>query len=591
VSRTLFKEVTYGLDKLIADIQLGEIALPDIQRPFVWSNAQVRDLFDSMYKGFPVGYFLFWENGVPDGHRQIGTGSKAKVPRLLIVDGQQRLTSLFAVLKAVSVIREDYSRDLIHIAFRPRDRTFEVADAAIRRDSEFIPDISRIWAADTSRNRFVKDFLERLRKHRPVAEDEEDDLIEAIDGLYDLKTYPFTAAELSSAVDEERVAEVFVRINSKGKSLNQADFILTLMSVFWDEGRKELESWCRAAHEVPGKAASPYNVFVEPQPDQILRVSVGLGFRRARLQHVYSILRGKDLETGEFSDERRVKQFAVLQEAQTYVLNLTNWHEFLKAILRAGYRSGDMISSQVGLLYAYALFLIGRRDFKVDHATLREVIARWFFMSALTGRYTSSAETVMEEDLARVSSARNAGEFVSILTGVIESIFTQDFWSMNMPNELRTAAARTPSLFGYYAALNLLDARVLFSHLKVSELLDPTHKAKKAALERHHLYPKAYLSRLGLTKRREVNQLANFALVEWPDNIDISDKAPAEYFPAYVAKYRSKDGKEVEAMLRWHALPDGWERLDYDAFLEMRRRAIAHVIREGYERLLASSGH
>jgi len=587
MSRTLFKEVTYSLDKIIADIELGEIALPDIQRPFVWSNSQVRDLFDSMYKGFPVGYFLFWENGVPDGHRQIGVGAKQKVPRLLIVDGQQRLTGLFAVIKGITVVREDFSRELIHIAFRPRDRTFEVSDAAIRKDPEFIPDVSRIWSGAVSRNRFVKEFLERLRKSRNVEEADEDELIESIDGLYDLQTYPFTAAELASTVDEERVAEVFVRINSKGKPLNQADFILTLMSVFWDDGRKELESWCRSAHEIPTKAASPYNVFIQPQPDQMLRVSIGLGFRRSRLQHVYSILRGKDLETGEFSDDRRVSQFAVLREAQSYALDLTNWHEFLKVLLRAGYRSGDMISSQIGLVYSYALFLIGRRDFGVDHSSLREIIARWFFMSSLTGRYTSSSETVMQEDLARLAGTKTPKDFVRVLDDVIRSTFTDDFWSINLPGELRTAGARTPSLFGYYAALNLLDARVLFSHLRVAELLDPTHKAKKSALERHHLYPKAYLGRLGLTNRREVNQLANFALVEWPDNLDISDKSPAEYFPTYLAKYRGKNGAELDAMLHFHALPEGWENLEYERFLEIRRKAIAKVIREGYAKLEA----
>jgi hypothetical protein len=169
---------------------------------------------------------------------------------------------------------------------------------------------------------------------------------------------------LSPTVDEEQVAEVFVRINSKGTILNQADFILTLMSVFWDEGRAELERFCGEARQPSASSASPFNYFIQPYPDQLLRVSVGLGFRRARLQHVYSILRGKDLETGEFSDERRVQQFAVLKEAQDQILNLQCWHEFLKTLLRAGYRRGEMITSQMTLVYTYTLFLIGKRDFR-----------------------------------------------------------------------------------------------------------------------------------------------------------------------------------------------------------------------------------
>src|SRR5205085_7517539 len=112
---TLFKEVSYSLSKLIEDIDMGEIGLPDIQRPFVWTAAKVRDLFDSMYKGFPVGYLLFWANGAGTGHRQIGSDPKQKIARLLIVDGQQRLTSLYSVLKSRPVVTQDYVTQYIQI--------------------------------------------------------------------------------------------------------------------------------------------------------------------------------------------------------------------------------------------------------------------------------------------------------------------------------------------------------------------------------------------------------------------------------------------------------------------------------------------
>jgi len=355
-----------------------------------------------MYRGFPVGYLLFWSNSVGTGTRQIGSGDKKKVPRLLIVDGQQRLTSLYAVLKAQPIVWSDYSTARIYIAFRPRDGKFEVTDAAIRRDPEYIPDISQLWSGDVPRNRFVREFLKRLRAAREVSEEEEDHLSESIDGLYDLQSYPFTALELSPTVSEEQVADVFVRINSKGVTLNQADFILTLMSVFWDEGRAQLEAFSRASRQPSTSGASPYNHFIHPDPDQLLRVAIALGFRRARLEHVYSLLRGKDLETGQFSDEQRVQQFAALEHAQADVLNLQNWHEFLKTLVRAGYRSNTMIGSQVGVIYSYALFLIGKRQFGMDAYELRDVIARWFYFTALTARYSSSTESRMEEDLEPV---------------------------------------------------------------------------------------------------------------------------------------------------------------------------------------------
>ncbi len=580
MSTTVFKKVDYPLSKLIDDIDMGVIGLPELQRPFVWPNINVRDMFDSMYKGFPVGYLLFWENGLTDHHRQIGTGKKQKAPSLLIVDGQQRLTSLFAVLKGMRIIRKDFREEHLYIAFRPVDHKFEVTDAAIHRDPEFIPDISQIWAVPFLR--FLKNFFQRLRKSREISEEEENRLSDTIYQLHDLKSYPFTALEISSSVDEEQVSEVFVRINGKGTRLNQADFILTLMSVFWDDGRKELEDFCRKAKTPATGEASPFNYFLQPDPDQLLRVSVGLGFSRARLNYVYTILRGKDLETGELSDERRERQFALLKESQEYVLNLQNWHEFLKTLLQAGYCSGKMISSKVGLLYAYTFFLIGKRDYRLDIPTLRNIIARWFFMTALTGRYSDSPESRMEQDLARLREIHDGAGFINVLNRIVTDRFTEDYWNITLPNELATQAARSPSLFAYYAALNLLDARVLFSNLKVEKLLDPAIRANKSALERHHLFPKNYLAKLGIDDTRTTNQIANYALAEWSDNIGISDKSPAEYFPEYAARFLPE---EFQQMCYWHALPDGWENMDYQEFLEARRKAMAHVIRDGFSRL------
>jgi len=579
---TLFKEIGYSLSKLIEDIDMGEIGLPDIQRPFVWTPAKVRDLFDSMYKGFPVGYLLFWVNGLGNGHRQIGTDTKQKIPRLLIVDGQQRLTSLYTVLKGKQILRSDYTPQYIQIAFRPKDAKFEVTDAAIRRDPEFIPDISKLWAGEQARNRFVKDFIARLREYREVNDKEEDMLNELIDRLYDLQHYPFTALELSPNIEEEQVAEVFVRINSKGVTLNQADFILTLMSVFWDEGRSQLEHFCRDARQPSVSEASPFNYFIQPEPDQLLRVSVGLGFRRARLQYVYSILRGKDLETEQFSEERRIQQFEVLKNAQAMVLDLQNWHEFLKTLIFAGFRSSSMISSQAALLYGYVMFLIGKCIFQLGSYELRNLIARWFFMTSLTARYSASPETTMEADLARLRSVNNGSDFIKVLDQIIQDTLTEDLWTITLPNELATSSARSPSLFAYYAALNLLDARVLFSKMKISELLDPSIKAKKSAIERHHLFPRNYLKSLGITETRDTNQIANYALVEWWDNIDISDLSPADYFPQYASRLKSE---ELETMCYWHGLSQGWENMQYEDFLANRRKAIAKVVRAGFQKL------
>lgn len=583
MAEVLFKKVDYSLKKLVEDISMGEIGLPDIQRPFVWPMTKVRDLFDSMYRGFPIGYLLFWENGYSGTYRTIGAGQKQKVARLLIVDGQQRLTSLYAVMKAESVVTKDFKRQPIKIAFHPLSGRFEVSNSAIEKDAEWIPDISILWQPDTKPHAFKKTFLEKLGGRRPLTAEEEDTIHEKIDRLFKLEEYPLTALEISSSVDEDKVSEIFVRINSQGTPLNQANFILTLMSVFWDEGRKELEEFCRRS-KTPSSDGSPssFNNYLRPNPDQLLRVSVALGFRRARLEHVYSLLRGKDLETREFSDEQREKQFALLQEAQAYTLNLQNWHEFFKVLKRAGYPSDQLISSQMAVLYTYALWLIGKRDFKVDLHRLREVMARWFFMATLTGRYTGSPETRFEQDMALLRGANSADDFVRILDKQISAVLTKDYWEVTLPNELETAAARSTGQFAHYAALCLLEARVLYSKMKVSELLDPTTNAPRAALERHHLFPRKYLLRIGVREKRLINQVANYALVEWSDNIKISDRAPKDYVPALEKRFASD---ELQQMYQWHGLPSNWYELDYKDFVNERKRQIALVIKSGFEKL------
>lgn len=582
MSETLFKQVQWDLHGLMSAIKMGEIALPDIQRQFIWKNTKVRDLFDSMYRGYPVGYLLFWQNGLGGGHRVIGPDNKQVIPQLLVVDGQQRLTSLHAVLNQQPVVRENYKKEYIEIAFNPLQERFEVADAAVRRDRAFIPNISELWAGETDLFDLTDNYLEQLRSTRDLGPDEEKRIKKAISRLNSLTSFPFTALVLSANIEEEQVAEVFVRINSKGITLNQADFILTLMSVFWDEGRSELEEFCRMARKPSEGVSSPFNYYIKPKPDQLLRVNVGLGFKRARLKYVYSILRGKDLETEQFSDECREEQFDVLKNAHGRALDLQHWHDFWKAIRQAGYRNGKMITSENNLLYTYVMYLIGRTEYKVDEHDLRRLIARWFFMVSLTGRYTGSPESSMEFDLARLRDVKDAEGFLSVLSRVCNETLTSDFWTITLPSELATAAALSPSMFAYFASLVLLEANVLFSEQKVADLLDAAIQAPRAAIERHHLFPKAFLGRQGITELRDTNQIANYALVEWRDNEWISDKAPHEYLPKYLVLFPKET---IAQMYRWHALPEGWETMEYSAFLEKRRELMAQVVREAYERL------
>ncbi len=228
-----------------------------------------------------------------------------------------------------------------------------------------------------------------------------------------LKGYTLSVLAISAKTNEEPVIDILVRIHSQGCRLNRADFILTLISVFWDDGQKQLEAFCRAATgPAQDGRRSPFNPYLQPSPDRLLRASIILAFRRARLEHVYSILRGKDLQTGTCSVERGDQQFAILRVAQDYRLNLQNWHDFFTVLPRAGYLSTKQISSEMTLISTHALWLIEKRDFQIPTDTLREALARWLFMTLLTDRSTGAPESRMEQNLALLRDCRSADEFL-----------------------------------------------------------------------------------------------------------------------------------------------------------------------------------
>ncbi len=582
--KTCFKKVDYDLTGLLNGIEMGDIGLPDIQRPFVWKNTRVRDLFDSMYKGFPVGLLLFWENNNTSGIKDIGIGKKQHVPHLLIIDGQQRLTSLYAVFKGKKVKNQYYKEYNIEIAFNPRLEKFEVTDATIRKNPEWIANISELWATGKAVFSVIKDYLKKIREKTEIDEEEEDRIAHNLDRLFDVQKYPFTALEISSIVDEENVSDIFVRINSEGVQLNQADFILTLMSVYWDEGRAALEEFSRLSY-IPvkqGDQPSPFNHLICPSPDNLLRVAIALGFFRSRLRSVYQVLRGKDLQTNEYSDELRDSQFLILKDAQEKVTNLSNWHLFISCLVGIGFRNGSLISSKNNLMYTYAFYLIGKYKYHVSQPALEKMIGRWFYFVTLTGRYTSSPEFEMEKDLVRLKEINDADVFAAFLEQQIAERITPDYWTITLPSLLETSSAQNAMFMAYIATLIRLNSPVLYSYKKVIDLFEPGVNPVKKPVELHHLFPRAYLEKQGIKDLKLINQVGNYAYIEWPQNVSISDSPPEAYVPKMKEIIPDSDWGLMQQM---HALPENWHLMDYREFLKTRRFLIAQVIKMGFEEL------
>ena len=288
------------------------------------------------------------------------------------------------------------------------------------------------------------------------------------------------------------------------------------------------------------------------------------------------------MKSGVFFEENRISQFNIFKESINKVLNPQVWHDFIKCIESAGYVSKMFISSEMALVYSYVMYLIGKFDYDIKEYDLRKIISKWFFMCSVSSYYTGSPETDMDVDLADLRNIKTGYEFIALLESKIATVFTRDYFEITLPNNLENSAPRNPAWFGYCASLNILNAKVLFSNLYMRNLFTTASKGTKNALERHHLFPKEYLKKIGIHDDRDRNQTANFAFVEWFENIEISDKSPVEYMQDYSSKipYEEKD-----KIYELHALFDGWENQDYFKFLKQRRSLMANIIKMGYENL------
>ena len=590
MGKELFDNIPSKVEDLLHDVELGRIGLPDLQRPFVWPDSKVRDLLDSMLKGYPVGYIMLWSSPEEyENAKHIGDNEKTyKEPDDLVIDGQQRLTALLAALYGTRVRDKNYKDRTIKISFNPLTREFAVWTQAYERNTEWISSVSSVFEADRNHSvsKFRKSFIRqanegRRRNDRPELTDKEEDLVEEnLNDLLNLGIYTLPTLKINSKADEEDVAEIFVRVNSGGTKLTEKNFIETLLAVFDNEVHSRIDSFC-AESRVP-KDGTAYNQIIEVDPSHLIRVAVGVGFRRARLKYAYMLLRGKDLKTGITSSKTREENLETFKRSLDLALNLNNWHAFLNLFGKAGYLKGSIVASTNAVVFSYVLYLIGKYDYKVPPFELNRVITKWIFMSTITGFYTGSTESEVEKQFADLRGVTTAEGFVAYLESAIETRFTDDFFTYSLPSSLEGSSASSPSWFGYVASLIVLGTPMLFSTSPLAQYFAIGASGKKGAIDKHHIFPKSYLTKIGYDSDRDRNQIANFTYLDYNTNIEIGDQAPGEY----VAAFRERLGEEGYARTcRDNALPLGFESLEYPEFLAKRRVLMAGTVRKAYERL------
>ena len=263
-----FNVYSISVEDIIGWVKSGEVAIPEIQRPFVWSNAKVRDLMDSLYKGFPIGYIIVWKN--PDVKLKDGSLSSGNK---ILIDGQQRVTALQAAVAGCMVTGEDYKKKRIQIAFNPVTETFEVSNPAIKKDSRWIPDIAEIFTPTFSEWSFTPNYCQVNN-----LAGQEQKVAFAINKLKSIYNISIGVTDLSQTLTIDEVTDIFIRINSKGVVLSQADFAVSKISADdlygGNDTRKMIDYFCHFMRS----------------PVDVLGVSVTHKFMRGKIGEVGRLL-------------------------------------------------------------------------------------------------------------------------------------------------------------------------------------------------------------------------------------------------------------------------------------------------------------
>lgn len=587
----LFHKTEYQVQQLVDMTNKGELGLPDLQRGFVWKPNKIRDLLDSMMKGYPIGFVMLWaaqSNTAKGENKVIGKDDKIAYGQdYVIIDGQQRITSLYAVMTGKEISEGGKP---IKISFNPITKEFAVWNMSTERNPEWISNISDIYINVNRSRAFINKFIDNLKEYREkreevLTEDDEQLIDESISEVLKLRDYPINALVINGDVDEESVADIFTRVNSGGVKLNENDFIMTLISVSCPELRDKIESFCEESTDA-SKGGKAYNKLIAVKPQQIIRTTMAFTFKRARLKYAYMKLRGSDLKRGadgRIDMELRKQSFTELADGLNKVLDYENWNEFIRTVMSAGFVNSSMISSENALVYSYMMFLIGKYKFNINSEKLRKIIAKWYYMSSTTSHYTGSFESTVQEELNDIDRLNSEDEFENYIDSRIKLVFTNDYFTHTIPDDLNSSASTSAVWNTYLAALNILNVKVLFSDLYYNQLLTGDYNGTRTALEKHHLFPKAYLERIGIKDDRDRNQIANFAYIEWGDNMTVGDGAPSEYFKDIFD--RKIDKNEQENAMKYNALPEKWYDMSYKDFLTERRKLMSNVIKEGYEKL------
>ena len=588
----------YPVEIILSWYRSKEIAIPEIQRPFIWDSTRVRNLFDSLYKGYPIGYLIVWRN--PNVKLKDGSNSEGKK---ILIDGQQRVMALITSILSENVVDKEYKKARITISFNPQTEKFEVLNPAIQKDVSWIQDIGPIIKGEASITKSISDYCNKNQSA------DKGTIENSIENLKNIMHRPIGLIELTPDLDIETVTQIFIRINKAGVPLNQADFAMSKIAS--NEAlngivlRKCIDYFCHLM-SVPGSfeslkngdsefaateffqkiewAKSENENLYKPTYSDMLRVAFASEFNRGKLADLVSLLSGRNFETRTYEGEIAKESFRRLGEGLLNFVNESNYKRFLMIIQSTGFISPDLIRARMSLNFAYILYLKLRSQ-EYNPADIERYVRKWFVLSILTERYSASPESQTDFDIRNISTR----DFDEFFKEVEASVLSEAFWNATLIQNLRSPVASSPYFKVFVAAqVRSNDKGFLSRDITVKDMIDQRGDI-------HHVFPKEYLTSQGFQKD-EYNQIANYVYTQTEINVKIGKKAPNEYFSEILKQCNGGqlmyggicDLMLLEENLAQNCVPQEivtMEAKDYSKFLEMRRLMIGKKIKEYYDTL------
>lgn len=592
---------------LISQILSKQIAIPEIQRPFVWKAKQVRDLMDSLYKGYPTGYIIIWQNPnikLKDGSLSVG--------KEIIIDGQQRITALMTAIAGLPIVNSDYKKCRIKIAFNPfaalsddKDaEIFAVQDSSHLKSKKWIPDIAEIFQTGFNMFGFVREYC----TNNPDMRDS--DLGEILSKLLNIGNRQIGIIELSDTLEIDLVTDIFIRINSKGTSLSQGDFVMSKIAADEKFGgnqlRKAIDYFSHLAIEPSfystikendvDFARSDYfpkmewlkddlETVFDPDCDDVLRVAFMYKFKRAKLADLVGLLSGRDFKTRDYNESIVENTYKELIDGVKNVINENNFKQFMIAIKGAGFVSNKLVTSNMALDFAYTLYLILKKNESIAVGEVKRIVQKWYVLSVLTGRYSSSPETAFAKDLRLIDE----NGVQKVLQDIEAATLSDNFWNVKVVQDLEYTSTNNPTFLVFLAAQIMQnDVSLLSTNVPVRDLV-------LLGGDIHHIFPKDYLKKLGHEKN-SYNQDANYVYLDKPINISIGNKAPNVYFGEAFEQCETQtikvgaitDKQQLLENLKANCIPENVKDMDesnYSDFLAERRKMMAEKIKNYYNSL------